>query len=74
MTDTTHSVERDPATGIAKSCIVLVESPDDDGWYAQEYNFLRRDNATRTSSKIYPNRAALVAALNTEKHRWKRWD
>lgn len=70
----THQVTRDPRTGIATSCIDLCFSPDDGGWYAHEYNFLRRDNATRTSSKIYRDRESLVAALDTGRHRWEKWD
>lgn len=73
MTDTFRA-ERDSRTGVCRSCIDLVESPDDDGWYAQEYNFLRRDNATRTSRKIYPTRSALVQALEDKSHRWAKWD
>lgn len=69
-----YRAERDPRTGISKSCVDLCYSPDDGGWYAQEYNFLRRDNATRTSSKIYPDRTSLVAALDSGKHRWTKWD
>jgi hypothetical protein len=73
MTDT-YRATRDERTGVAKSCVDLVESPDDDGWYAQEYNFLRRDNATRTSSRIYRSREALVRALDDGTHRWTKWD
>ena len=60
--------------GVLKGCIDLVESPDDGGWYAHEYDFSRADNATRTSSKIYRDRAALVGALQSGKHRWQKWD
>jgi len=62
------------AGGIIRGCIDLVESPDDGGWYAQEYDFKRKDAATRTSSKIYRDRAALVRALQSGQHRWKKWD
>jgi hypothetical protein len=55
-------------------CIDLVYSPDDGGWYAQEYDFTRTDNATRTSARIWPNREQLVGALNSGKfHRWQKW-
>lgn len=53
--------------------IDLVDSPDDGGWYAQQYDFRRTDNATRTSQKIYRSRNALVAALDVGKHRWQKW-
>lgn len=62
------------AGGVIRGCIDLVDSPDDGGWYAQEYDFKRKDNATRTSSKIYRDRDALVRALKSGKHRWQRWD
>ena len=59
--------------GKPTGCIDLCESPDDDGWYAQEYDFTRDDNATRTSSKIYPTRGSLLSALNSGRHRWDDW-
>ncbi len=70
MSDTYH-IER--AGKECLGCIELVESHDDDGWYAHQYDFTRKDNATRTSSKIYATRAALVAALDSGKHRWGKW-
>lgn len=44
--------------GILRGCIDLVESPDDGGWYAQEYNFKRfkHNDATRTSKNIFRTR------------------
>jgi hypothetical protein len=60
--------------GVIRGCIDLVESPDDGGWYAQEYDFKRKDSATRTSAKIYPDRDALIRALKSGKHRWNKWD
>ena len=74
MSDT-HRVTTDPANSKnVIGCIDLCYSPDDGGWYAQQYDFTRKDNATRTSSKIYPTREALAAALDGGKHRWQRWD
>lgn len=61
------------AGGVILGCIDLVHSPDDDGWYAQEYDFKRGDSATRTSRKIYPYREALVRALKSGQHRWTKW-
>lgn len=58
----------------AAGCIDLCESVDDGGWYAQQYDFTREDNATRVSSTIYNTRAQLVAALNSGRHRWQSWD
>ena len=57
-----------------KGCIDLCYSPDDGGWYAQEYDFTRKDCATRTSARIYRDRPALVRALQSGKHRWQKWD
>lgn len=54
--------------------IDLVESPDDNGWYAHEYDFTRADNATRTSTKIYRTKSDLIRALDGGRHRWKKWD
>lgn len=54
-------------------CVEMIESVDDGGWYAHEYDFTRTDSATRVSRRIYPTRAALVAALNSGKHKWERW-
>jgi hypothetical protein len=74
-TQDTHLIRRDPADPkSAIGCIDLCYSPDDGGWYAHEYDFTRKDNATRTSSKIYPDRQALVKALDLGVHRWKKWD
>jgi hypothetical protein len=55
-------------------CIDLVESFDDDGWYAEEYDFTRGDNSTRTSARIYSDRDSLVRALDSGKHKWTKWD
>lgn len=56
-------------------CIDLCYSPDDDGWYAQEYDFTRNDNATRISAKIYPTRKALIHELDAYGvHVWEKWD
>ena len=68
----TYSVRR--AGNEALGCIDIVESPDYDGWYAQEYDFTRKDGATRTSSKIYSTRNAIVAALDSGRHRFKKWE
>ena len=54
--------------------IVLCYSPDDDGWYAQEFDLKRKDNATRVSRHIFRTRDALVAALKSGTHRWNKWD
>lgn len=59
------------AGGVLLGCIDLVESPDDGGWYAQEYDF--RDAATRTSNKIYSSRDALVRSLRSGRHRFDKW-
>lgn len=60
--------------GTINGCIDIVHSPDDYGWYAQEYDFKRADNATRTSKKIWRSREALVTALDSGSHLWKKWD
>lgn len=62
------------AGGILLGCVDLVYSPDDGGWYAHEYDFKRKDNATRSSSKIYGDRDALIRALKSGRHRWAKWD
>ena len=64
----------DNSGGVIRGCIDLVESPNDGGWYAQEYDFKRKDNATRTSKKIWRSREALVMALNSGSHRFGKWD
>lgn len=56
------------------SVVDLVYSPDDGGYYAQEYDFTRADHATRVSVKIWPSRAALQAALDSGKHRFEKWN
>jgi len=73
MRDHQNCYNIDNRGGILRGCIDLVESPDDDGWYAQQYDFKRSDNATRTSAKIYPSRADLIAALDSGTHRWQKW-
>jgi hypothetical protein len=54
-------------------CIDIVDSPDDGGYYAQEFDFTRKDNATRTSKKIYESQSALIAALDSGSHKWGEW-
>ena len=75
MSDT-YRIHKDPENRSSTiGCIDLVDSPDDGGWYAQEYDFTRTDNATRTSAKIYPTRDALVKALDAYGvHVWGKWD
>lgn len=73
MTDTYHVDFGTAPKREVCGCIDLVESHDDGGWYAQQYDFKRSDSATRTSSKIYRTREALVRALDIGSHRWKAW-
>ena len=63
-----------PYLATPSRCIDIVNSSDDDGWYAHEYDFRRKDNATRTSLRIYASENALRAALRSGKHRWNKWD
>lgn len=72
--DHQNTYEINNAGGVIHGCIDLCYSPDDGGWYAQEYDFKRKDNATRTSKKIYRDRDALIRALKSGKHRWQKWD
>jgi hypothetical protein len=51
--------------------IDLIYSPADGGWYAIEYDFA--NGATRISSDIYEDDAALTQALKSGKHQWKEW-
>jgi hypothetical protein len=47
----------------------LVYSPDDDGWYAHEYDL---DAMTdRVSLKVYPSRQHLERALDNGTHEWE---
>lgn len=71
----TYRIHTDPSDRLSTiGCIDLVESPDDGGWYAQEYDFTRTDNATRTSATIYPDKASLVRALGAfGQHAWGAW-
>ena len=70
----TDTYKIDNAGGTINGCIDIVESPDDGGWYAQQYDFKRKDNATRTSRKIFRTREALIVALDMGSHTWKKWD
>lgn len=63
-----------PTIKTEKGCIDVCHSPDDGGWYAQEYDFSRKDNSTRTSKKIYPDLHALSKALSNGTHKWDKWD
>jgi len=74
MSDTYHISTAGTAKREITGCIELVESFDDCGWYAHEYDFNRKDNSTRVSSKIYRTRSDLVRALDTGKHKWDKWD
>lgn len=75
MDNQVYSIARDPANARkALGCIDLVDSPDDGGWYAHQYDFTRADGYTRTSARIYPSCTALRRALDSGKHRWKKWD
>lgn len=47
----------------------MVYSPDDGGWYGQEYG----ENKTRTTRKIYATRAELEQAIASGKVRWEKW-
>lgn len=67
---TRHPTKRREALG----CIDLVQSEDDGGWHAHEYDFTREDNATRISASRYLSKAALVQALDSGEHRWDKWD
>lgn len=68
-----YSMRRTPDGKEVLGGIDLVYSPDDGGWYAQEYDFTRADNATRTSTRIYGDRMTLKRTLDAGKHRWKKW-
>jgi len=70
----TDTYRIDNAGGTINGCIDLCFSPDDGGWYAQQYDFKRSDNATRTSKQIFHTREALVLALDSSAHRWNKWD
>lgn len=55
-------------------CIDFVYSPDDGGWYGQEYDFTRNDSATRTTKRIYSSRTALMSAVSSGKPNvWEKW-
>lgn len=56
-----------------EGCIDLVESEDNGGWYAQEYDFTRKDSATRTSKKIYSSMRGLTRSLDDGSHEWQSW-
>ena len=45
--------------------IDLHYSPDDGGWYAQNYS-----SPMRSSQTIYPSRSALIADLDAGSHEW----
>ena len=47
--------------GQAIKCIDMVYSPDDGGWYFQEFNFPKR--LTRTSRRIFPSAEAARQAF-----------
>jgi hypothetical protein len=71
----TYEIRRDPANPReAIGCIDLCASEHDGGWYAMEYDFTRKDNATRVSRGVYPTKSALERALVSGKHRWSKWD
>lgn len=71
----TYKIRHDPANPReALGCIDICQSEDDGGWYAMEYDFTRKDNATRVSKGIYPTKGALTRALSSGKHRWDKWD
>ena len=70
----TYSIKRHASKNEALGCIDIVESEDDGGWYAMEYDFTRKDNATRVSRGVYPTKIALIRALDEKRHRWDRWD
>jgi hypothetical protein len=76
MSNDTYRIHTNPKNSKdATGCIDLCYSSDDDGWYAQEYDFTRTDNATRVSAKIYPSKKALVDELDAYgKHVWDKWD
>ncbi len=66
-----YQIRRHPTKNEALGCIDICESEDDGGWYAMEYDFIRKE--TRVSRGIYPTKIALIRALDESKHRWDRW-
>lgn len=75
MIEDTYQITRDPKNPKrANGCIDIVQSHDDGGWYAHQYDFTREDNATRVSATIYSTREALVLALDAGDHNWQKWD
>lgn len=75
MSGDTYQIRRNPSNPKeAIHCIDLVQSEDDGGWYAHEYDFAREDNYTRMSDTVYPTREDLLRALESGTHRWGKWD
>ena len=70
----TYQIRRHETKNEALGCIDICKSQDHVGWYAMEYDFTRKDNATRVSRGIYPTKIALIRALDNGKHSWDRWD
>lgn len=55
----------------ANRCIDIVYSPDEDCWYALEYDFARK--AQRVSARVYRSELTLMSALDSGRHRFENW-
>lgn len=62
MSETTHTIS---------GMMTLVYSPDDGGFYWEEFSL--KLEKTRTSKKIYPTREAAKFALGVGRMRWDAW-
>jgi hypothetical protein len=57
--------------GQAIRAIDMVDSPDDNGWYFHEYDFVKRRD--RTSIKIFPSAEAARNAFAKKAVKWEAW-
>jgi hypothetical protein len=58
-------------SGEVNQCTDMIYSPDDNGWYGQEYDFAKAKE--RVTKRIYPNRHTLLAALKRGDSIWEEW-
>lgn len=57
--------------GQAIKAIDMVDSPDDNGWYFHEYDFVKRRD--RTSKKIFPSAESARQAYSKGVVKWEPW-
>lgn len=55
----------------SEGCVDAVYSPDDDGWYLEQWDMRR--SRTRVSKQVWQDRQSAERALERGAVKWERW-